>query len=251
MEKSARTSEQSLIVQPSSPNQTIGSRASISPPSEWIPSARSVDHDRFPTSMLAATLTHASVRVVCRRCGTRGTYMVMNSPAARTHESSAPLRTRPLGHRTQMMARGPGWRLAEGEAGTWMIKLIASDDPVVTWTHLLRTVRSISDRHATRATVIDLRGGERLAGVAAKAAGLLFAEFEDRGVRIATVVGPDLIHAARVHRLMGASVHGRCFLLEEEAIEWVVSSIPPEPPPVPPPLRMLHGRSLELQPPRV
>jgi hypothetical protein len=198
--------------------------------------------------MLAATLTDPSVRVVCRRCGARGNYMSMSSHAARTHVSSMPYRSRPLGHRTQMMARGPGWRLADGDAGSWLIKLIESDDPVSTWAHMLRTLRSIAADHGMRATVIDLRGGSRIAGASAEAAALLFAEFEHRDLRIATVVGTDLIHAARVHRLMGtnAAAHGRCFLIEEEAVEWVRHRAPS----VPAPMRV-HARVLELQPPRV
>jgi hypothetical protein len=199
--------------------------------------------------MSAATLTNASVRVTCRRCGTRGTYMLMHSLAARTHDSSMSFRTQPPSQRAPVLVRGPGWRLTEGELGTWVIELIASDDPYVTWTHMLRSVRSFIDRHGMRATVIDLRGGERLAGVTARTASLLFGEFERRGTRIAAVVGTDLIHAARVHRLMGAATHARCFLLEDEAIEWVRSSIPPTPPPVPPPLRV-HS-NIELRPPRV
>jgi hypothetical protein len=191
------------------------------------------------------------VRVVCRRFGARGNYMTMH--AARTFESSMSLRSRPLSHRTQMMARGPGWRLADGEAGSWDVKLLPSDDPVATWAHLLRTLRSIADSHGMRPTIIDLRGAPRLCGAAAEAAALLFAEFEQRGLRLATVVGPDLIHAARVHRLMGTSVdtHARCFLTEDEAIDWVRRTALPVPPPVAPPLRLLSRRPLELQPPRV
>jgi hypothetical protein len=207
---------------------------------------------RFPTSMLAATLTIASTRMLCRRFSTRGNYMSMHGLAARTYVSSTPSASRPLGHRTQMMAHGPGWRLADGDVGTWLIKLIESDDPVATWAHMLRTLRNIAATHGMQATVIDLRGSSRLAGVSAEAAALLFAEFEHRGLRIATVVGTDLIHAARLHRLMGTSAgtHGRCFLTEDEAFDWVRRSVPPVPPPVPPPLRVLH-RPLELQPPRV
>jgi hypothetical protein len=177
--------------------------------------------------------------------------MSMHSHAARNHISSMP--SRPLGHRTQMMARGPGWRLADGDGGSWLVRLIESDDPVATWAHLLRTLRSIADDHGMRPTVIDLRGGTRLAGASAEAAALLFAEFEHRDLRIATVVGTDLIHAARVHRLMStnATVHGHCFLTEEEAVEWVRRSAPAVPPPVPPPLRLVNRRPLELQPPRV
>lgn len=179
--------------------------------------------------------------------------MNMHSLAARTHVSPLPSRSRSLGHRTQMMARGPGWRLADGEGRSWLIKLIESDDPVATWAHLLRTLRSIADSHGMRATVIDLRGGPRLAGASAEAAALLFAEFEHRDLRIAVVVGTDLIHAARVHRLLGtnAATQGRCFLTEDEAVEWVRRSEAPVPPPVPPPLRLVDRRPLELQPPRV
>jgi hypothetical protein len=203
--------------------------------------------------MLAAALTIASTRVLCRRCGTRGNYMAMHSLAARTHESSMSFASRPLGHRTQMMARGPGWRLADGDVGTWLIKLVESDDSVATWAHMLRTLRSIAANHGVRATVIDLRGSSRIAGASAEAAALLFAEFEHRDLRLATVVGTDLIHAARLHRLLGthAPTQGRCFLTEDEALEWVRRSVLPMPPPVPPPLRLLHPRSVELQPPRV
>lgn len=203
--------------------------------------------------MLAATLTIASTRVLCRRCGTRGNYMSMHGLAARTSDSSMSFGSRSLAHRTQMMARGPGWRLAAGEDGTWLIKLIPSDDPVATWAHMLRTLRNIAATHGMRAAVIDLRGSSRLAGAAAEAAALLFAEFEHRGLKIATVVGTDLIHAARLHRLMStnATTHGRCFLTEDEASEWVRRSVPPEPPRVPAPLRMLHRHTPELQPPRV
>jgi hypothetical protein len=178
--------------------------------------------------------------------------MTMHGFAARSFDPSLS-GSRPLGHRTQMMARGPGWRLADGEAGSWHIKLIPSDDPVATWAHLLRTLRSIADSHGMRTTVIDLRGAARLCGAAAEAASLLFAEFEQRGLRLSIVVGPDLIHAARVHRLLGAnaSTCGRCFLDEDEAVDWVRRSELPVPPPVAAPLRLVERRPLELQPPRV
>ena len=207
----------------------------------------------FPSPTSAASLTRASVRVVCRRFSAHGNYMCMHGLAVRTHESSLSLRSRPLGHRTQMMARGPGWRLADGEGGSWHIRLIASDDSVATWAHLLRTLRSIADSHGMRAATIDLRGAPRLCGAAADAATLLFAEFEQRGLRLAIVVGPDLIHAARVHRLLlaDATTCGRCVLDEDEAIEWVARTTLQVPPPIAAPLRMVHGRSLELQPPRV
>lgn len=178
----------------------------------------------------------------------------MHGFAARTFESSMSLRSRPPGYRTQMMARGPGWRLADGEAGSWHVKLIASDDPLATWAHLLRTLRSLADSHGMRPTIIDLRGAARLSGAAAEAAELLFAEFEQRGLRLAVVVGADLIHAARVHRLMGGELatQARCFLGEDEAIEWVRhDAAPPVPPPVPAPLRAVHRRQVQLQPPRV
>lgn len=209
-------------------------------------------HGQIPFAVLAVSLTIESARVLCRRFGARGNYMPMHALAARTYVSSLPFASRPLGHRTQLMARGPGWRLADGEGGTWLIKLIESDDPVATWAHMLRTLRNIASTHGMRPTVIDLRGSSRLAGASAEAAALLFAELEHRDLRIATVVGTDLIHAARLHRLMGtsATTHGRCFLTEDEAFEWVRRSVLPEPPPVPPPLRVLH-RPLELQPPRV
>jgi hypothetical protein len=208
---------------------------------------------RLPTSTLAATLTIESARVLCRRCGARGNYMSMHSLAARTHVSSMPARPRPLGLRTQMMVHGPGWRLADGEVGTWLIKLVESDDSIATWVHMLRTVRNIAATHGLRPTLIDLRGGSRLAGASANTAALLFEEFEQHGIRISTVVGTDLIHAARLHRLLGtsAAAQGRCFLTEDEAIEWVSRSVPPVPPPVPPPLHRQNLRALLLQPPRV
>jgi hypothetical protein len=162
--------------------------------------------------------------------------------------SLLPQRNRPLGLRTQMMARGPGWRLADGEGNSWMIKLVRCDDPLSTWAHLLRVVRELADSHGLRATVIDLRGSERLSGLAAQAAGLLFAEFENRGIRVAAMVGPDLIHSARLHRILGehALACGRCFLAETDALEWVRRSVPP----IPRPPRSV-ARSLGIQPPRV
>jgi hypothetical protein len=217
---------------------------------------------------LAAALTIESARVLCRRRSARGNYMSMHSLAARTH-SSKPSASRPTGLRTQLMARGPGWRLAEGEDGTWLIKLIESDDSVATWAHMLRTLRTIAETHGVRATVIDLRGGSRLAGATASVAALLLAEFEQRELRIATVVGADLIHAARLHRLMGisAATQGRSFASEDEAIEWVRQGVPPndslrrhgtshalaaaQPTSPPVPLSLPKLRSLTLQPPRV
>jgi hypothetical protein len=123
-----------------------------------------------------------------------------------------------------MMARGPGWRLAEGEGGGWHVEVQReTEDTALTWAHLLRTIRSIATTHTLRPLVIDLREAERLGGAAAQAAGLLLAEYETRGRRICMIVGPDLIHAARLHRLI--SVHapssGRCFLAEDEAADWV------------------------------
>lgn len=146
-----------------------------------------------------------------------------------------------------MMARGPGWRLAEGEGGSWWVKLCRCDDAVSTWAHMLRTLQSIADTRGLRPLIVDLGDGERLAGPAAEAAARVFAMFEDRGLRVATVVGPDLIHAIRLHRMMGthATVHGRCFLTADEAREWIRRS----PPPVAPPLCSARGG--RRPPPRV
>lgn len=135
-----------------------------------------------------------------------------------------------------MMARGPGWRLAEGEGGSWHIKLWReSDESLLTWAHLLRTIRSIATTHGLRPVVIDLREAERLGGAAAQAAALLLAEFEHRGLRISTIVGPDLIHAARVHHLISshAPTCGRGFLSEDDGHEWIRLG----PPRVPAPAR--------------
>ncbi|PRQ00426.1 hypothetical protein ENSA7_59200 [Enhygromyxa salina] len=148
-----------------------------------------------------------------------------------------------------MMARGPGWRLVEGEADNWHVALRReTEDPVRTWAHLLRTIRSISTTHRLRPIVLDLRDAERLGGVAAQAAGLLLAELEQRGLRICAIVGPDLIHAARVQHLISlhAPICGGCFLTEGEAIDWVRTG----PPPVAAPLRSRPG-GLRIAPPRV
>ncbi|KIG15900.1 hypothetical protein DB30_05091 [Enhygromyxa salina] len=162
---------------------------------------------------------------------------------------SAPIRARPLARRTQMMARGPGWRLVEGEADSWHVALRREvDDPVRTWAHLLRTIRSIATTHRLRPILIDLRDAQRLSGAAAQAAGLLLAEFEQRGLRICTIVGPDLIHAARLQHLISfhAPTCGGSFLTEDDGIEWIRTG----PPPVAAPLRPRHG-GLSVAPPRV
>jgi hypothetical protein len=99
-----------------------------------------------------------------------------------------------------------------------------------------------------RPLVIDLRDAGRLDGAAVQAAAPLFAELERRGLRISTIVGPDLVLAARVQRVISfhAPTCGGCFLTEDEGVDWVRSG----PPPVPAPLGPREG-GLRIAPPRV
>ena len=94
---------------------------------------------------------------------------------------------------------------------------------------------AIAELNGLRPLLIDLRGAPRLAGVTAEVAAELFAEFERHSVRLGVVVGPDLVHAARVHRLLDfhAPTLGRCFLTEDEGIDWVVRGSWPLVPPSP------------------
>lgn len=114
--------------------------------------------------------------------------------------------------------------LGEGEAGSWTLRVDREcDGPLDVWTDVLRAVRSIAEAHRLGPVLVDLRRAARLSGPVAELAASVFAEFERRSVRIAVVVGPDLVHAARVHRLLGshAPLLGRCFLTEDEGLDWV------------------------------
>lgn len=126
--------------------------------------------------------------------------------------------------RNQTLARGPGWQLGEGEAGSWVIRLDRDgDEPCATWTDMLQAIRNIAELTDLRPLLIDLRGAARLSGSTAELAAALFGELERRSLRVCAVVGPDLVHAARLHRLFGlhAPLHGRCFLTEDEGLDWV------------------------------
>jgi hypothetical protein len=160
----------------------------------------------------------------------------MYSPAVASNFSSSASHARPLVHKTQLTARGPGWRLAEGDFGSWEIELRReADGSTTSWTHLLATLRTIADTHGRRPLLIDLRQAERLAGSAAEAATELFAELESHGLRVAVLVGPDLIQAVRLHRLLGlhARMCGRSFMCADEARDWIRRAPPPVPPPLP------------------
>ena len=51
---------------------------------------------------------------------------------------------RPLGRRTQMFARGPGWILGEGQAGTWTLRFTRDGgDAISVWTDALAAARNI------------------------------------------------------------------------------------------------------------
>ena len=157
--------------------------------------------------------------------------MGMYSPAPhRTSVSSAPYRTRPLSRRTQMMARGPGWRLAEGAGMTWHVRLTnEASDPVLTWAHMLRTIRCLADGRGLRPLVVDLRRAPRLSGKAAEAAALVFEQYEVSGIRVATIAGPDMVLAVRLHRLhnLNAPTQGLACLGGDEAFEWASQCPPP------------------------
>ena len=150
----------------------------------------------------------------------------MYSPAiARPRLTSTPHHGAPrsLGLRTQMMARGPGWRLAEGEGGIWTIKITKeARDAVLTWAHILRTLNDIGQSHGLRPLVLDLRDAQRVCGPVVEAAGLVFELFESHGLRVAALVGHDVVQAARMHRLMThhATTWGRCFMDEDDCDEW-------------------------------
>jgi hypothetical protein len=143
--------------------------------------------------------------------------------------SAQPRPVRSLGRRTQLMARGPDWRLTEGEPGTWHIQVHNEiSQPELTWSHMLGTLRSIAETHGLRPVLLDLRAAARVAGPALQTASSLFAEFERRSLRVATFVGPDLIKAARLHRVIGfhAPIEGRCFLTELEGLDWLRAAMP-------------------------
>jgi hypothetical protein len=149
------------------------------------------------------------------------------------HSAARPASPRLAVRRPQTLARGPGWQLGESEGGSWTIRLDRDgDEPLATWTDMLQAVRNIAELTELRPLLIDLRGAPRLGGATAELAAKLFAEFERRSLRVCAVVGHDLIHAARLHRLFGlhAPLHGRCFLTEDEGLDWVARGWPIVPP---------------------
>lgn len=124
----------------------------------------------------------------------------------------------------QTLARGPGWQLAESAGNSWALRLDSGvDEPLQVWSDMLDAVRIIAETQPLRPLLIDMRGAPRLSGLAVEFAGQLFDEFERRSQRLAVVVGQDLVHAARVHRLLDfhAPTLGRCFLIEAEGFDWV------------------------------
>jgi hypothetical protein len=152
----------------------------------------------------------------------------------------SPSPAHPALRRAQTLARGPGWQLCDSEGGSWTIRLHRNGDDSLagcsqTWSDMLQAVRNIAELTALRPLLIDLRGTARLAGGAAEVAASLFAEFERRSVRVCAVVGPDLIYAVRLHRVIGfsATLHGRCFLTEDEGLDWVTRGTWPLVPPSP------------------
>lgn len=162
----------------------------------------------------------------------------MSSHTVARHLSplTPPQLARPAVRRSQTLARGPGWQLGESEGGSWTIRLDrAGDEPRATWSDMLQAVRNIAELTELRPLLVDLRGAPRLAGATADVAAQLFNEFERRSLRVCAVVGPDLVHAARVHRLLGfhAPINGRCFLTEDEGLDWVARGSWPIVPPSP------------------
>lgn len=135
-----------------------------------------------------------------------------------------------LDRRALVFARGPGWTLGEGDAGSWTLRIDREcGDPQDVWTDILRALRSIAEAHRLGPVLVDLRRAPRLASPTAELAAEVFAEFERRSVRVAAVVGPDLVHAARMHRLLGmhAPLLGRCCLTEHEGLDWVARGMWP------------------------
>jgi hypothetical protein len=160
-----------------------------------------------------------------------GTTVGMYSLSAVCHLSSTqpPHSARSLGRCTQTLARGPGWQLGEGELGSWIIRFDGDDDdPLAAWSDVVRAIRNIADGHGLRPLLIDLRGTPRLAGATAELAAHLVCEFERRSLRVGIIVGPDLVHAARVHRLLDfhAPMLGRCCLTEDEGVDWIARGVP-------------------------
>ncbi len=155
----------------------------------------------------------------------------MYSPAfARSSRTPAPHRTRPLSQRTQMMARGPGWRLAEREDRSWHIQLTATDvSPGQTWSHMLRTMRELADSTGLRPLLIDMRKAARLSRYAAQACAHLLALFECSGLELTMLVGHDLIGALRIHALLRheAPKYGRCVHDEAEMRTRTLAQPPP------------------------
>lgn len=139
---------------------------------------------------------------------------MVRSPAVRHIASLGP----------QTLARGPGWQLVESEGNSWTLRLDGGvDEPLQVWSDMLDAVRIIAETHPLRPLLIDMRGAPRLSGLAVEFAAQLFDEFERRSQRLAVVVGSDLVHAARVHRLLDfhAPTLGRCYLIEDEGLDWV------------------------------
>ncbi|MFO7563117.1 MAG: hypothetical protein R6X02_10780 [Enhygromyxa sp.] len=148
----------------------------------------------------------------------------------------SPSPSHPALRRRQTLARGPSWQLCDSEGGSWTIRVERdAADPLATWSDILQAVRNIAELTELRPLLLDLRGAPRLAGAAAKLAASLFAEFERRSLRICAVVGSDLVHAVRLHRVFGfsAPLHGRCFLTEDEGLDWVARGAWPIVPPSP------------------
>ena len=146
----------------------------------------------------------------------------MHSPTLASQAPLPPLR--PLGRRAQLMARGPGWRLREGEAGAWQLRVRDSaEDQALTWSQLAVTLRSLADDHGPRALFLDLSEAPRLSAAAAEILAELLAELEARRLRVSVFIARDAIQSVRLHRLI--SIHAptvaRCAMDQDESLHWL------------------------------
>lgn len=126
-----------------------------------------------------------------------------------------------------------GWTLRDGDPDRWVLELHGElADPDATWRELGRQLHRLAERRGRRPLLLDLRRGPRLSGRSGTILAQLLRAQEAAGRRVALLIAPDLIQAARVHRLVGFNAPrcGRCLMNEDEARAWLAPlRVPPLP----------------------
>lgn len=122
---------------------------------------------------------------------------------------------------------GPGWKLF-ASASMWRVRLGPQlVNPAASYADVRRRLGQLAVRLGKRPLLLDLRAAPLLDGVGPRELlARLLGEFEQQGLPVIVVVGPQAIQAVRVHSLIlhNAPTCGRCVTNPAEASRWLVGA---------------------------